>query len=152
MYHLKELNTLTKEEKVEFFQQCQDLLIKNQPDSEFILSENSKNKDYFLDIFTKYKGFAYFSEKIAILFNKHRINSLPEAQEAYEEKVFNPPAPDANTYTIDFITAKMSKEIIKELTPIFCEDLKYICWLRGGKVSFFSFKKLKASLSDQFDQ
>ena len=149
--NIKALNNLTREEKLDFFQQCQDLLVENQPDSEFILKEGSKNQDYFLDIFLKYKGFAYTSEKIAILFNKHKMRGMVEAQETYQDKVFEPPAPDANTYTIDFITTKMSKEILEELKPIFHEDLTFICFLRAGKVSFFRFDVFKSSLLGQFD-
>jgi hypothetical protein len=150
--NIKSLNELPKEEKIEFFQKCQDLLVKNQPESEFILREEAENRDYFLDLFLKYKGFAYTSEKIAVLFNKHRINSLPEAQEAYQDKVFDPPAPDANTYTVDFITTKMSKDVLQELYPVFHENLEFMCFLRMGKVSFFRFDVLKSALADEFDQ
>ena len=91
MNKVQRLDELSKEEKIAFFQRCQDLLIKNQPDSEFVLKTNTHNKNYFLDLFLKYKGLAYSSERLAVLFNKRKYTSLEEAQESYWKDLFDPP-------------------------------------------------------------
>jgi len=143
-------NTLTDEGKTSFFQRCQDLLVKNQPDSEFVLSRGMINKNYFLDLYLKYKGFAYSSANVALLINKKKYNSLGEAQAMYFKNLYSEPDEDANCYTIDFISAVMNPNLIEELRPFFDENLENIAWLRSGRVSFFKFESYKKIILQRF--
>lgn len=152
MGQVKNFLDLTKEEKVAFFQRCQDLLIKNFPDSEYILRTNLHKKDFYLDLFLKYKGFVYESETVALLFNK--IEYLPQEwmNIPYQERVFDPPSPTPNCYAIDFLTTKSSPEVVEELLPYFSEDLEYICFIRDGRMSFFNLKRFLEAVDARHDR
>ncbi len=150
MNEFVKFNTLSDEGKTSFFQKCQDLLIKNQPDSEFILSRGMISKNYFLDLFLMYKGFAYYSDNIALLINKKRYDSLREAQAMYFKDLYNEPDENANCYTIDFVSTVMNPNLIEEVRPFFHENLENIAWLRSGKVSFFKFEDYKNIILQRF--
>lgn len=140
MGQVKNFLELSREEKTAFFQRCQDILVKNHPRSEFILRKEAKKKTFYLDLYLQYKGFAYESEKVALLFNK--IKYIPEEwhQTSYENKVFDFPSQEPNCYCIDFVTANMSPSLIEELKPHFNENLEYIGFMRNNTMSFFNFK------------
>jgi len=152
MGQVKNFLDLTKEEKVAFFQKCQDLLVKNFPNSEYILRGDLHKKDFYLDLFLKYKGFVYESEKVALLFNK--IEHFPQELviEPYQKRVFDPPALKPNCYAIDFLTTKGSLEIVKELLPHFNEGFEYISFLRGGRISVFNFKRFLVAINTKYDR
>jgi hypothetical protein len=153
MNKIQRLDELSKEEKIAFFQKCQDLLMKNQPGSEFVLrTASAHNKNYFLDLFLKYKGLAYSSERLAVLFNKRKYTSLAEAQESYWKDLFDPPHKNPRCYTVDFITTKLNKSLLAEIDPIADEDLDYVCFLRASKVSFFKKKDFRESLFEKFTE
>ena len=153
MNEVRKFDTLNREEKLAFFQRCQNLLVQNQPNSEFILSQKTQgtfNKRYFLDLYLKYKGFVYFSENIAILFNKRNYSSLEEAQNLYWDDLHGEPHENPMCYTVDFVTAKMDKSLISEIDSIINRDLKYVCFLRASKVSFFEAEELRNSVKNKY--
>lgn len=150
MHQFKQLSSLNDDEKLAFFQRCQDLLTKNQPESEFILTQKTSIKNYFLDLFLRYQGFAYCSENVALLINKKRYDSKEQAMGSYTENLFTPPDEDANCYTIDFVSAVMTPNLIEEVRPFFDKELKYISWLRNGKVSFYEFAHYKDLILKSF--
>ena len=143
---------MPKEEKTTFFQTCQDLLVKNQPESEFILRKgDDEMRKYYLDLFLKYKGFIYTSDNIAMMYNMHRYANLMEARDKYKEKIYSPPDTNPNTYSIDFVTSVLNAEILEEVLPVLLKrELQHICFLRSGKVVFLPFKKAMSTLIRKF--
>ena len=152
MPQMKLFGPLSKEEKMAFFQRCQDLLVKNQPNSPYVLKANAQRKNFFLDMFLKYQGLAYESDNVAILFNKHNCpGGADEIHNRYREKLFSPPDSTPNCYSIDFITTRMNSALLEELRPHFNDEgIKHISFLRGAKLSVFDFQRFKESLYDKF--
>ena len=145
-------NEMGKEEKMDFFQKCQNMLVKNQPDSLWILRDGDEsNRSYFLDIFLRYQGIVYESENIILLFNKHQYASKDEIIVKSREKLFSAPDKNPNTYSIDFVTSKLTQEILQEVEPHFKDPgIKWIHFLRGQKVSVFDIELFKSGLMGEF--
>jgi hypothetical protein len=152
MPSIKLFSEMSMDEKLDFFQRCQDLLVKNQPKSPYILkSRRSANKKYFMDILLRYKGIAYQSERMAMLFNKHHYSTKEEIHEQYEVSLFPSPHPNPNSYSVDFITSTVSKELLEEVRPFFpTEGIEYIFFLRGQKISVFDAKVWREGLFSNY--
>lgn len=143
---------MSRDEKLDFFQRCQDLLVKNQPDSPYILkSRRNVNKKYFMDILLRYKGMAYQSERMAMLFNKHNYPTKEEIYDKYKESLYLSPHPNPNSYSIDFVASVMSKELLEEIRPFFpIEGIEHVFFLRGHKLSVFNAKVFLDGLLDNY--
>lgn len=151
MPHLTRFDELDKEGKIQFFQKCQDLLLANQPDSPWVLREGSQ-KNYFISLFIKYKGIAYQTEDVVILFNKLRYENKDDILGNHATRMFEPPAQSPNTYSIDFITAKLTPEILLEAGDYFKDPgMEWVCFLRGQKLSVFNFESFKRGMRQRFD-
>ena len=156
MSKVRLLNDLERGEKLAFFQQCQDLLAKNQPNSEFLLAEDNPKNNYFLDLFLRYKGWCYHSPKVTLLFNKRRYKNMPEAQDHYWDEMWDAPDENPNCYTIDFVTSKFNKALIDEIDEmietesVFDDKLPYVCFIRARRVSFFKYEDVKKSFAEKF--
>ena len=145
-------NEMSKEEKVDFFQKCQNMLVKNQPSSVWVLRDGDEsNRSYFLDLFLKYQGIAYESENIILLFNKHRYTNKDEIVMKSRDRLFSAPDENPNTYSIDFVTSKLTQKILQEVEPHFKDPgIQWIHFLRGQKVSVFDIEPFKKGLMDEF--
>jgi len=145
-------NEMSEEEKMDFFQKCQNMLIKNQPNSPWVLRvDDERNRGYFLDIFLRYQGMVYESENIILLFNKHYFVNKEEVVVKSRERLFSEPDENANTYSIDFVTSKLTQEVLQEIEPHFKDTgIKWIHFLRGQKVSVFDIEPFKNSLISEF--
>ena len=152
MSEIRSFGAMNNTEKLDFFQKCQELLVKNQPNSPYILrSRRPANKSYFLDIMLKYKGFAFRTESMAMLFNKHYYSSKKEIHENYRDNLYLPPSSEPNCYCVDFITSDLNKKIIKEIEPIFpVGNIQYICFLRAQKLSVFDWERFRTSVLDNY--
>ena len=152
MPHLTRFDELDKEGKIQFFQKCQDLLLVNQPSSPWILRSGGDQRNYFVDLFIRYKGIAYQTEKVVILFNKLRYEDKDDILQNHVTRMFESPAQDPNTYSIDFITAKLTPEILLEADDYFRDPgIKWVCFLRGQKLSVFNIEAFKRGMRQRFD-
>ena len=148
---LKRYSDLSRDERINLFQRCQNLLIKNQPDSPWILREGQQhNRTFFLDAVLRYRGFVYESENIIIMFNKHFYENKEEAREGYGQNLYAAPAEDANTYSIDFIASEISADKVEELKPYFKDDMKYITFLRGHRPTVFDIDNFKKAIENKY--
>jgi len=144
---------LDKEERIEFFQRCQDLLLETAPESPYILRQGdvARNKSYFLDIFLKYQGLIYESDGIILLFNKLQYEDKDHIYEQYRDRLFHSPDKEPNTYSVDFIAAKLDPKILSEMEPYFKDEgMKWVCFLRGQQLSVFDAESLKNSVKAKF--
>jgi len=149
---LKIFTDLSKEERLTLFQKCQDLLVKHQPDSEWVLRRGGRyNKTFFIDVFIRYKGLVYESDDIVVLFNKQWYVSRDDIIERQRDDLWRPPHKTPNTYSIDFIASSLTKEILQELEPYFNDPgMKYVCFLRGAKLSVFNVEAFKDGMRHRF--
>lgn len=144
---------MNQEEKMQFFQRCQDLLIKTNPNSPYILKKDgpSRNKNYFIDIFLKYQGFVYETDAIILLFNKLHFENTNDIYDRYRNRLFDTPDENPNTYTVDFIASKLDPEILSGMEPYFKDaGMKWVCFLRGQKLSIFDAETFKNGVKDRF--
>jgi len=143
-----------KDAKLAFFQRCQDLMIEVQPDSPWILRErqthNTRNRTFFLDSFLRYQGFVYEAGGVIIMFNKHFYENKEEPIKKYVDYLYTGPHPTPNTYAIDFITAKINADKLRELEPYFKDDMKYITYLRGPRPCVFNFDNFKKAIQNRY--
>ena len=85
------------------------------------------------------------------MFNKLQYESREEIYEQYREKLFYPPHKEPNTYSIDFIAAKLDLKMLSEMEPYFRDGgMKWVCFLRGQRVSVFSAEAFKDSVKGKF--
>ena len=149
---IKLFSDLEREEKIAFFQKCQDLLIKNQPTSPYIMRHGQANsRTYLYDIFLRYKGLVYETNEIIVMFNKLRCSGREDIIENYRENLFSLPHPEPNTYTIDFVTAKLNKEMLMELKPYFSDPgIEYVSFLRGQNLTVFDIESFRKSMIMKF--
>ena len=144
---------MSRDERLAFFQKCQDLMIKVQPDSPWILRENqahnTRGKAFFLDACLRYQGFVYEADGIIIMFNKHFYENKEEPIEKYADYLYDGPHPTPNTYAIDFIAAEIDADKLRELQPYFKDDMKYITYLRSPRPSVFNFDNFKKAMESR---
>jgi len=153
MPNIKLFNDLDREERLDFFQRCQDMLVKHNPNSPYIMRYGSPvTKSYFFDVFLRYQGILYETDKIIVMFNKHRCSGREEIIEKYRENLFLPPHPEPNTYSIDFVSSsQLNKEILTELKPFFSDDgMEYISFLRGQNLTVFDIESFRKSMIMKF--
>jgi hypothetical protein len=153
MPSLKIFTDMGKEEKLQFFQRCQDLLLETTPDSPYVLRQGDldRNRSYFLDIFLRYQGLVYESDGIILLFNKLQYENKDQIYEHYRQRLFHPPDKNPNTYTVDFIASKLDPKILSEMEPYFKDEgMKWVCFLRGQKLSIFPAESFKNSVKQRF--
>ena len=142
----------TSEEKIGLFQKCQDLLVKNQPNSPWVLRKDATfNKTFYLDFFVRYQGLVYEADDAVVLFNKQWYASRDDIIDRQREDLWLSPHQNPNTYAIDFIASKLTKEVLLELEPYFSDPgMKYVCFLRGSKLSVFDAESFKDSMRLRF--
>ena len=151
MGSLIQFQDMTHSDKLDFFQRCQDLLIRTEPNSPYIIREGSeRGKSFIIDAFLKYKGYVYEAEEVIIMFNKHFYEERGQAVEEYGQKLFNLPENPANTYSIDFIAARLNEHRLKEMEPYFNEDMKYIVFLRSQRPTIFEAENFKNAMKNKY--
>ena len=149
---LRKFPDMSKDDRLDFFQRCQNLLVKTQPNSPWIMKYRQEHdKTFFLDVFLKYQGFVYESNNIILLYNTFSYNSKEEAQESYALNLFAPPDENPNTYTIDFIASEIDADKVSELKPYFEDsNIKYITFLRGNRPAAFDIDRFKEAMLNKF--
>ena len=144
---------MDKGERIAFFQKCQDLMIAVEPDSSWVIRDgqtrHSRGKSFFIDAVLRYQGFAYEAGGVIIMFNKHFYENKEEPIEKYTDNLYAAPHSTPNTYSIDFIVAKMDADKLKELEPYFKDDMKYITYLRGRRPCIFNFDNFKKAMKNR---
>ena len=154
MATLTQFKEMSRDEKLAFFQRCQDLMIKVQPDSLWILRKKqtpeARNRIFFLDAFLRYQGFVYEADGIIIMFNKHFYLDKEDPIEKYADYLYDAPHPTPNTYAIDFIAAEMDADKLRELQPYFKDDLEYITYLRWPRQSVFNLANFKKAMENRY--
>lgn len=132
---LQHFQKLNKQDKIDFFLKCQDLLIKNHPDSPFVFNRaNFKGRlQYAGDIFHKYNGMCYTDENVAILFNYLLISDPKDPISALKQHQFKSPDPQYNAISIDFVVFKELKDCLKFCRLNYNFNVEYVVWVKDGK-------------------
>ncbi len=132
-------SSLTKEEKIDFFVKCQELLIKYHPNSPFIIRENglSNTLDAFENNIKKYQGFSYADEHICVLWNKIFVTDPTNLNRVITENAYMPPKEKFNGVSIDFAVFNSMIHCQNFIKDNDDESIKYILFIREGKPKIY---------------
>lgn len=140
----KHFNNATKEEKLEFFLKCQSLLVEHHPDSPFVFREDNvddRMKDSRAFLFN-YKGLIYMDDNICVLFNKIKRDEGMSAVEVLNKYKFQPPDPDFNAVSIDFVVFRNLKDCAEWTKNQYDPRIKYVIYVKNGTPQFYQTEKL----------
>jgi hypothetical protein len=139
---------LTKTEKIQFFQSCQNLLVNHHPSSDFVIRENNINQriQYAIDFCNKYKGFTYASDKVMVLFNKIKINDPNNPIQAIREHAYKAPASDYNAVSIDFVVFRDIKDCIEFCKNNYDPRIQFIVFVKNGKPKLYRTEQLMSKI------
>lgn len=136
------------QDRVDFFQKCQEMMVKSYGGNHFLL--HSKNKNEILSFYKKlvlnYKGYCYSSDKICILFNV--INSSPSNEEITNSSWRGPPIKDGDIYFVDYVVGSINQDTYQELKGVMnFPGVNKISFLRNGHLSVFELDKFEKTLT-----
>lgn len=132
---LQQFNLLNRQDKIDFFVKCQNLLLTYHPDSSFVINrDNLKERlTYAHDIFNKYKGMVYADENVCALFNYIKINDVNEPLEALKQHQFQSPAGDYNAVSIDFVVFRTLQDCLGFCKSNYNSNIEYVVFVKDGK-------------------
>ena len=141
-------NEMPVQDRVDFFQKCQDIIFKDHVNKNLLI--HSKNKDEVLSFYKKlvlnYKGYCYSSDKICILFNITK--SSPSNEEISGSSWKHSPAKDGDIYFVDYVVGSINAGTYQELKGVMnFPGVDKIGFLRGGRLSIFELDKFEKTLT-----
>ena len=149
MHGNKLFQDMTKEEKISFFIQCQNLLLNYHPHSEFIFkTDNFKSRlNHVLSFIKKYQGFVHQSNSLCLLYNYIKINDPKEEPVTIlKNHMYHPPALDYNAIVIDFVVFDKLSNCVGFYQGQDSSKVKYALFVRNSKVKLYTTDKLLKGL------
>lgn len=140
--------SLTREQKIDFFLNCQELLVAHHPESPFIFKEDNieERLHFFKDFAQKYKGFVYSSENLCILYNKIDLKDSRNPIEAVRSNMYKEPIENYNCYSIDWVVFRALEDVYEFVQKEYVPQIRYILWVKRGDVSVYETDKLLGEL------
>lgn len=140
-------NEMPEKDRVDFFQKCQENIIKNHGNNSFLLNSKNKNEilSFYKKLILKYKGYCYSSDTICILFNVVKlIDNGPITSIASWN---SSPAKDGDMYFVDYVVGKIDEETYQELKLVMnFPGVSKISFARNGHQSTFDLDKFEKTL------
>lgn len=142
--------TLQTSDRIKLFKECQRLLIKNHPTSEFIVRRNilsgarTKSLETLIKLYQEFNGKVYIDDNCVVFFKIFDIqDGIEEIYKKYDE-ISND---EGNTLFIVFSTfvkddAKIQEIVKKELSS----KVKKISFSRNGKFKLYPIDRLISRL------
>ncbi len=142
--------SLTPEERIEFFVNCQQILANHHPDSPFAFTTAnlSARKNYFKDFYNKYKGFSYTDNNVCILFNKIYVGDPRDPVVAVKSNLWKEPSERFNAYLIDFVAFDLIENCLNFCRAQYQEKIKYILFARHNDIKIYETQKLLNKLNN----
>lgn len=141
-------NEMPIEDRVNFFQKCQDIILRDHVNNEFLLHSNNKNEmlSFYKKLVLEYKGYCYSSDKICILFNITK--SSPSNEEISGSSWKHSPMKDGDIYFVDYVVGSINAGTYQELKGVMnFPGVEKIGFLRGGRISIFELGKFEKTLT-----
>jgi hypothetical protein len=140
---------LSRESKVEFFANCQRLLINFHPDSEFLFTTDNyaERKLFVLDFLHKYKGYCYSDDNICVLFNKVKVEDPRNPIKVIKDHIYKEPAEDFNAYSIDFVVFRKLSDCMNFCQAQYSPRIEYVLFVKNNEVKLYETSKLLAHLN-----
>lgn len=149
MKTLVPFQSLTRDEKIDFFVKCQKLLVENHPKSEFIFTqENSRERKYWANqLLLKYKGYVYADDKICILFNHVRVDDPKNPKDTLKKMIYQPPAENFNAVAIDFVVFRKLGDCIEFCKSQYVPQIEWIVFVKNNEIKLYKTKDLLMHLN-----
>ncbi len=144
--------SLSKEEKIDFFVRCQDLLIKHHNQSEFLFTQEnySERKDFALNFIERYNGYIFSNENICLLYNKIKIKDEKTPVKAIRENMYQAPDPNYNAIIVDFATFDILEHVIEFFKTQMEERLKFILYVKKNHPKIYRAAQLLKAIEPPF--
>ncbi len=141
--------SLSTPEKVDFFINCQKLLINNHSQSEFLLTkENLEEKKYYaLKFINNYKGYSYSSENICLLFNKVFLKDPRNPQRELRDNIFKTPDENYNCVLIDFVVFRKLIDCLSFIKQEYEPRMEFVLFVKNNEVKLYRTDKLVEKLN-----
>ena len=131
-------NALTIGQKVDFFIQCQKLLIKHHAHSSFVIRANNleKSVNAFASHIKDYQGYYYSNDNICVLFNYIRVDdsSQLDKNQTLRENAYKAPAENHNGISIDFVVFRDISDSLEFVMAQNSPSIKYVLFVKDGKI------------------
>jgi len=140
---------LTSPEKIDFFVNCQKLLLNNHPTSEFLLTKDNleEKKYYALEFIKKYKGYCYNDENVCILYNKFKIIEPTNPKKELKDHIFKEPENDFNCVLIDFVVFRKMIDCLQFIKKEDESKIEYVLFVKNNEVKLYNKNKLLEKLN-----
>lgn len=139
---------MDSKEKVEFFIQCQKLLVEFHPNSPFVCRKNNlaERLIHIKKFLSDYKGFAYQDDNVAVLYNKIIVSNPKDADSALKHYMYQPPDPEYNAMTIDFVAFKALESCMSFVRANSDPKIQYVLFVRHNQVKVYPTVKLLSNV------
>jgi hypothetical protein len=146
--------SLSLASRLEFFANCQRLLIEFHPTSEFLFTKENyaERKVFVLDFLHKYKGYCYYDDNICVLFNKVKVEDPRNPVKVVKDHIYKEPVEDFNAYSIDFVVFRKLSDCLNFCQAQYSPRIQYVCFVKNNEVKLYETSKLLAHLNGPFGQ
>jgi hypothetical protein len=140
---------LTKEQQVDFFIKCQELLVKYHPNSQFLFTkENLEERRHWVEGFLKkYKGYVYADDNICVLFNKVRVDDARNPQKTLKDYFYSEPAENFNAVSIDFVVFRKLGDCMEFCKSQYSPQIEWIVFVKNNELKLYKTKDLLVHLN-----
>jgi hypothetical protein len=138
----------TKEEKIEFFLQCQKLLMEHHPHSPFLFTTGNVDArmTHIRTLLTKYHGLVYMDDNICVLFNRIRINEGESAPDALKNNIYSEPHPDYNAVSVDFVVFRDLKDCAEWVKSQYDPRIQHVLYVKNNQPFIYKTEKIIAKI------
>jgi len=126
-------------DKVEFFVQCQRLLMEHHPDSPFLCHQNNLQEriKHVKSFVTNYKGLCYQDDTVCALYNRIIVTDTKAPEHALRMNMYKTPSPDYNAVVIDFVVFRDIKDCARFVQANYDPRVLYVLFVRHNKVKLY---------------
>lgn len=141
--------SLSQKDKIEFFVNCQALMLKHHPASNFIVKESrlAKTLEIFQDNIQRYKGFVYSDDNICVLWNKIIVTDALNVNRVVTENAYLPPNPNFNAVSIDFAVFRKIEDCFAFIKNNHEEKMKHVLFIREGKPKIYPIEQILKTIN-----
>jgi hypothetical protein len=149
---MKQFGQISKEDRVEFFLKCQDILIKYHPNSPYVVRESNVDKtvDGLCANINKYNGYYYSDENICVLWNHIYVSDPKDVRQTLVENAYKPPHPNYNGVSIDFAVFRKMEDCLSFVKSNYTPQIEHILFVREGNPKMYKASQLLKNIKLTF--
>lgn len=135
-------------DKVEFFLQCQRLLVEHHPNSVFVCRrDNLKERLVHMKKFCQdYKGRCYMDENVCALYNQIVISDPKEPVLAVRDNMYKASDPNYNAVVVDFVVFRNIKDCAELVKITYDKRIQYVVFVKNNKIKLYPVVNLLAQI------